>query len=166
MLSTNFRGFAAVVYLRTIHDHRITTHLLTAKSKVAPLKRRSLLQLELCGAHLLSELIQFVTDKLSRHIRITNTVAWSDSTITIAWIRNKPYRLKIFVANRVTDIQECLPLKENPADPASRGLLPEELIVNMLWFQGPDWLHQCGDIGLQLVRQHPVINWTLLKRCE
>ncbi|CAK1589376.1 unnamed protein product [Parnassius mnemosyne] len=30
--------------------------------------------------------------------------------------------------------------KENPADPASRGLMPSECVTNQLWHQGPDWL--------------------------
>ena len=28
----------------------------------------------------------------------------------------------------------------NPADCASRGLFPSELIVHDLWWEGPDWL--------------------------
>lgn len=30
---------------------------------------------------------------------------------------------------------------ENPADSASRGLLPSELIHHELWWNGPQWLH-------------------------
>lgn len=29
---------------------------------------------------------------------------------------------------------------ENPADCASRGLLPSELLQHQLWWNGPDWL--------------------------
>ena len=30
---------------------------------------------------------------------------------------------------------------ENPADCASRGVLPSELVNHPLWWTGPDWLH-------------------------
>jgi hypothetical protein len=43
-------GFAAAVYLRvTTADNEVSVNLVMAKTKVAPLKRRSLPQLELCG---------------------------------------------------------------------------------------------------------------------
>ncbi|CAG7720392.1 unnamed protein product [Allacma fusca] len=52
------KAFAAAVYIRTItHNEEVHMHLLTSKTKVAPLKQVSLPRLELCGAVLLARLI-------------------------------------------------------------------------------------------------------------
>lgn len=142
-------GFSACVYLRTEDcDHNVYTQLLIAKSKVAPLKRVTLPRLELCGAHLLSKLLEYCSNLLSHHYPIDSVTAWSDSSITLAWIRTPPYRLKVFVANRVADIQEKVPPSlwshiaspQNPADCASRGIAPSELRLHPLWWNGPPWL--------------------------
>ena len=51
-------AYAAMVYFRAIQPSgEPTVTLVTAKSKVAPLKRLSMPRLELCGAYLLSKLI-------------------------------------------------------------------------------------------------------------
>lgn len=75
--------------------------------------------------------------------------AWSDSQITLSWIRSSPHRWKTFVSNRVAYIQEKVPpaswsyvnTKMNPADIASRGSLPSELLHNSMWFNGPEFLN-------------------------
>ncbi|XP_029178446.1 uncharacterized protein LOC114946187 [Nylanderia fulva] len=73
---------------------------------------------------------------------------WSDSRVTLHWIRGHSTRWKTFVANRVSQIQTLLPDaqwrhvagRENPADCASRGVTPAELINHELWWTGPTWL--------------------------
>ena len=75
---------------------------------------------------------------------------WSDSTITLAWINAQPSRFKSFVANRIAIIQDSIPpacwkhviSEENPADVASRGIMPQELKSNQMWFNGPHKLQQ------------------------
>jgi len=107
--------------------------LVCSKSRVAPLKRLSLPKLELCAALLLSQLCQAVLKALNK--TFGRIILWSDSTITLHWIRTHPYRLKTFVANRVASIQELtsafewrhVPSQDNPADLISRGILPAEL---------------------------------------
>ncbi|XP_011689310.1 PREDICTED: uncharacterized protein LOC105450902 [Wasmannia auropunctata] len=55
---------------------------------------------------------------------------------------------KTYVANRTAEIQRALPGalwhhlpgEENPADCASRGLSPSELVEHPLWWRGPAWL--------------------------
>ena len=71
---------------------------------------------------------------------------WSDSTITLAWIHGHPSKFKTFIANRIAAIQDSIPpehwrhviSEENPADVASRGILPQELKDHPLWFHGPN----------------------------
>lgn len=73
---------------------------------------------------------------------------WTDSTVTLAWLRKSPAVWKTFVANRVAEVQTLLPTtpwrhvptKDNPADCASRGILPSELANHPLWWTGPMWL--------------------------
>ena len=75
-------------------------------------------------------------------------VLWSDSTIALNWIATEPYKLKTFVSNRITEIQDLtancqwrhVPSLQNPADLVSRGQLPQEFINCMLWKKGPEWL--------------------------
>jgi len=59
------RGYAAIVYLRVANNNTIDTHLLTAKSKVAPVKQISLPRLELCTTSLLVSLACHVRATLS-----------------------------------------------------------------------------------------------------
>ncbi len=59
-----------------------------------------------------------------------------------------PRRFKTYLGNRVSHIVELISPecwghvegKENPADCASRGLLPSELLGQSLWWNGPNWL--------------------------
>ncbi|XP_024868970.1 uncharacterized protein LOC112452802 [Temnothorax curvispinosus] len=141
------RAYAAIIYIKTMDGPEdIKVSLLMAKSKVAPIRLMTLPRLELSAAALLS--------KLARHARsvtgltTASVTLWSDSETTLAWIRGHPSRWKTYVANRVAFIQETLPDAkwqhlpgaENPADCASRGITPEELLTHDLWWQGPPWL--------------------------
>jgi hypothetical protein len=148
------KGYAAVVYLRLIDlKGDITVSLLIAKSRVAPLKRITLPRLELCGAHLLAKLLDYCYSLFSPTYRIESISAWSDSTIALSWIQSTPHRLKTFVANRVSEIQHWIPPHQwhhvaschNPADCASRGVMPSQLKSHPLWWCGPKWLSLSSD---------------------
>lgn len=145
-------GYGSVVYLRTEdHDNKIQVFFICAKSRVAPVKKISLPRLELCAAVLLSDLIKFVQETYSTSsFPESTTYAWSDSTVVLAWLESPSCRWKTFVANRVSHIEDTIPdakwnhvpTEDNPADMASRGLLPGELVRNQLWWAGPSWLAQ------------------------
>ncbi|XP_063626381.1 uncharacterized protein LOC134797975 [Cydia splendana] len=143
-------GYAAVVYLRVVpkDGSLCQVSLITAKTKVAPVvKPLSLPRLELCGASLLSKLMKHVMRVLN--IELQQTYAWVDSKVVLAWIKGDPNRWTPYVKNRVIDIRSNLDThwlyvntKDNPADPASRGLSPSKLKQNQLWFNGPEFLHE------------------------
>lgn len=125
------RAYAAAIYLRVrVATGAYRTTLLIAKSKVAPVKKLSIPRLELCAAVLLTRLFETVLHAL--HKPLIATYGWSDSTIVLAWLQQHPSSWQVFVANRVSEIQTRAPyLKwnhvssaDNPADCASRGLLP------------------------------------------
>lgn len=142
-------AYAAVVYLRAADpDGNITTRIITARTKVAPVKKISVPRLELCGAVLLARLIDHV--KLALKLPDVETHAWCDSTVTVAWIRKPSHTWQTFVANRVSIIQSLtspeiwhhVPGCDNPADAASRGLTASALVEAELWWHGPAWLQQ------------------------
>lgn len=143
------RAYAAVVYLRSNDSQgNVCVHLLLAKSRVAPLKQVSLPRLELCGAHLLAKLIYYCHAFLAQHLNVVSVNAWTDSSIVLSWLKTQPYLLKTYVANRVAQIQDWVPPQswkhiascENPADCATRGVLPTDFLTLKMWWHGPEWL--------------------------
>lgn len=143
-------AYAAVIYIKTINiNGEINVSLLTAKTKVAPLKKDKITipRLELCGATLLATLAQQVINAMQ--INIENVFLWCDSKVVLAWIKGNPNRWKSFVANRAieingkfkTNVWNYVQTKQNPADCASRGIFPAELKDFELWWNGPTWLH-------------------------
>ena len=142
------RAYAATIYTRISVDNVISCHLLTAKSRVAPVKTISLPRLELCGAVLAAEMSESIISKLE--VSGSETFFWTDSTIVLAWLRKPPCTWSTFVANRVSTISAItvrsdwfhVDTHSNPADLVTRGLLPSDIISNYLWWDGPDWLLQ------------------------
>jgi len=142
------KGYAAAVYLRTQTATSAYCHLVTGKSKVAPLKKSTIPRLELCGAVLAAKLLRFVADTYSKSLPIDELHAWTDSTTALAWIQSSPHRWATFVANRTSQIHELtspdiwhhVPTQQNPVDCASRGLFPSELVDHPLWWTGPAFL--------------------------
>lgn len=139
-------AYGACVYFKFFDDHNSSVTLLCSKSRVAPLKSVSLPRLELCGTLLLAHLIHKLIDVL--FIDIQNIYCWSDSTIALNWIKTEPCKLKTYVANRVSEIQQLIPnviwrhipTDCNPADVISRGMTANNLIHCDLWWNGPPWL--------------------------
>ncbi|XP_054281217.1 uncharacterized protein LOC128998886 [Macrosteles quadrilineatus] len=143
-------GYAAVVYFRILMSNdEVIVRQVMAKTRVAPLKRATLPRLELCGAHLLAQLVAHVCNVFKDHISSSSIYLWCDSTVVLTWLQTPSYRLKTYVANRVAQTQELIPShcwrhiqgSENPADCASRGILASDLVDHPLWWKGPSWLH-------------------------
>ncbi|XP_067207875.1 uncharacterized protein [Linepithema humile] len=143
------RAYAAAVYLRVIHSFsEIRTHLLVARTKVAPIKTISIPRLELNAIVLLSRLITWVSTALD--YGYVPRYGWTDSTVALAWVSQHPSRWKTYVANRVSEIQSVnptikwnhAPSEQNPADCASRGISTSDLKTHPLWWNGPLWLRQ------------------------
>lgn len=140
------RAYGAVVYLRVEEAGEVHVTLLQSKSKVAPLKQISLPRLELCAAAMLSKLVAHLRKVLD--LGSVPAHLWSDSAVTLAWLRGHPSKWTTFVANRVAEIQRenhlaqwrHVPGSENPADCVSRGLFPGELAKHSLWWTGPSFL--------------------------
>ena len=141
------QAYAGVVYLRMVDSAGgIHTSLVMSKTKVAPIKRLTIPRLELCGAHLLTQILHHCKEVFS--LSLKDVFAWTDSTIVLNWLVGSPRRFKTYVGNRVSSIMELISPDrwnhvnglENPADCASRGLFPSELLNFTLWWDGPKWL--------------------------
>lgn len=141
------QAYAAVVYFRMgCTDGTTQIALVSSKTKVAPIKRLTIPRLELCGAQLLAHLLQHV--RLVLGIPLDGCYAWTDSTIVLHWLKGNPRSFKTYVGNRISNIlqlfgPECWRHVRgvvNPADCASRGLFPSEVIEHDLWWEGPAWL--------------------------
>ena len=143
------KAFGAVIYCRTTYkDHPPLIVLVTAKTKVAKINPPTVPRLELCGAVLLVKLLTSTANILG--VPPEHWHAWSDSSIVLAWLDGQPRQFKQYVSNRVSYILQAtsphhwkhVPTAENPADCASRGMMPGELLHHKLWWEGPTWLQQ------------------------
>ncbi|GFU68938.1 uncharacterized protein TNCV_4882651 [Trichonephila clavipes] len=141
------RCYGAAVYCKSKNLKSETlVRLITSKSRVAPIKSLTIPRLELCAAVLLAKLVKRVVAALQ--LETAELYLWSDSMIVLAWLRKEPMDLKTFVQNRVAKIQEFypnqlwrhVPSDQNPADLVSRGVDPDKLLQQNLWFNGPTFL--------------------------
>lgn len=147
-------GHAAIVYFRVVqHSGLINVFLICAKCRVNPLKVQSIPRLELMSAVLLSKLVELIKDEFSEKLILDEIITWSDSQVALRWLSSSPHRWKSFIANRVTQVQEIIspsswryvPSAQNPADCASRGLYPDQLVQQEIWWSGPEFLYKSPD---------------------
>ncbi|XP_062537684.1 uncharacterized protein LOC134206011 [Armigeres subalbatus] len=155
------RAYGAVLYVRTeVSDGTINIQLVCSKSRVAPLKPMTIPRLELCGALVLAQLAQKAI--VSLKVKFDSVTLYSDSMICLSWLKKSPAVLNEFVCNRVATIVELtqnykweyIRSENNPADVLSRGLHPEQLIEEELWWRAaPEQRqhHEVEDEGVPLL---------------
>ena len=98
------KAYRAAVYIRvTDFAGQVSSQLVMLKSRVAPIKTVSLPRLEPLAAVVNARLLKFVVDTLQ--IEVDRVVCWTDSMVTLHWIRGQSSCWKPFVANRVSEIQ-------------------------------------------------------------
>ena len=140
-------GYGCVSYLRiTSATGLITTSLVMAKARVAPLKTFTIPRLELSAATLAVRLDQLIKREVK--LPLKDSVFWTDSTAVLKYISNDDKRFHTFVANRIAVIQDgsqktswrYVESQDNPADDCSRGLSPKSLVDNHRWLHGPNFL--------------------------
>lgn len=143
------QAYGSCIYPKSVKRHNETfIRLICSKSKVCPVKIQTIPRLELLAAVLTCKLAKKVLVALKTNI--DRVVYRTDSSIVLGWINTSPNLLQVFVANRISVIQEMseskdwfhVPTKDNPADFVSRGISPRYLQSTDLYWNGPLWLHQ------------------------
>ena len=130
------KAYGAVAYVKSSEADQAS--FVMAKSRVAPLKKLTLPQLELTAALIGARLGSYLRGKL----HVTKTILWTDSQIVIHWLRSLK-QLKPYVANRVTEIKTLTrvwrycPTSDNPADLLTRGISANQLKTAEIWSHGP-----------------------------
>lgn len=139
-------AYAHVAYFRAEFVDGIEMALIGGKAKVAPLKALSIPRLELMAAVIGVRLLKTIRNGHS--MKIGRTTMWSDSKTVLAWINSDHRSYRQFVACRVGEILSksdvaqwrWVPIKENPADLATKWGKGPCLSPNSLWFNGPSFL--------------------------
>ena len=138
-------AYGVASYLRIQNGKEVSTSLVMAKSRLAPLKEMTIPRLELAAATLATRQDELLRRELD--LPLETSRFWTDSTTVLQYICNEERRFHVFVANRVAEIRSRtapeswshVPTKENPADDCSRGLDPEGLLAER-WQKGPAFL--------------------------
>ncbi|KAJ8883428.1 hypothetical protein PR048_015271 [Dryococelus australis] len=136
------KAYAAVMYAQCERANgEVTVHLVTAKSKVAPLKTVSNSKLERCAAHLLCKLWQHVLNYSNLRLRVQYCML--GSTVASTRLRMSPHRLPTF---GLTESQKFVHGVIFPRSvtqlTAYHGCLFDQLLGQSNWFSSPDWLLQ------------------------
>ncbi|XP_077523492.1 uncharacterized protein LOC144134453 [Amblyomma americanum] len=145
------RAYGACAYLR-LQDSKgsVHTELIYAKARVSPLKGMTLPRLELMGALIGARIAKFLEGCLMMYAGRLKMIYWTDSSITLHWLKGNPLQWNQFVRNRVTKVQICTekdqwrhcPGSQNPADRVTRGVTIQSLQGDRLWWFGPSWLSE------------------------
>lgn len=141
------KSYGAAVYVRVRNRETVSVNLIASKSRVAPVKRVSLPRLELLGALIAARLGTEVKKVLDRK-GLSNIFFWSDSKVTLYWIKGSYRKWKSFVQNRVNEIQKLTDpdswsycsTKDNPADLLTRGVSASSLMNSSKWWTCADFL--------------------------
>ena len=127
-------AYGSVIYLRCIYaDGSVSVSFVVGKCRLAPSKQVSIPRLELTAAVLSTRLYVQVTSAFKATLPVT---FYTDSMVTLMYLRSETGRFPLFVANRVQAILDqsrasqwrYVPSELNPADEASRGVVPKKLL--------------------------------------
>ncbi|XP_068735428.1 uncharacterized protein [Montipora capricornis] len=141
-------AYGAVSYARFVNEEKTAVHcsFLVGKSRLAHVKPMTIPRLELSAAVVAVKLDRTLREELE--IKIDGSVFWLDSTAVLQYIKNEDKRFHTVVENSMEVIHDVSKPSlwnidesaRNPADDASRGLTPEELLLQDRWFKGPEFL--------------------------
>ena len=130
-------AFGVCVYLRFIkRSGNTSVSFVASKSQiVAKNSSKTIHRLELLGNFMLMKLIVSVTRALGTEMSINRTFLWTDSQVTLGWIRSTKKEFKVFVQNRVLAIRKNVGAENwfycksevNAADAVTRNIRNSDL---------------------------------------
>ena len=136
------KAYCAVVYARGLCSHGVKVTLWSGRSRVASTKSHSIPRLELMACVLLGRLMTEVKKAIEKDIVVTNenVFCWSDSMVSLWWIKQVSKKWKVLVQNRVLNIGKLVgptrwffvPTSVNPADVATRVMYPRKFAESEL----------------------------------
>ena len=127
-------------------DGTVESAFIMAKSRCAPLQYVSVPRLELQAAMIAARVHRLVSSEIN--LEISASFFWTDSKVTLQYVKNESRRFETYVANRVCEIRSVSQSRQwrycpsflNPADDASRGLTVHQLLTSERWFSGTAFL--------------------------
>ncbi|XP_055585090.1 uncharacterized protein LOC129737943 [Uranotaenia lowii] len=141
-------AYCAVAYFRIVDSNGPRYVLVSAKSKVTPLRPQSIPRNELCAAVIGTRLSNTIDDNHS--LKITQKFFWSDSSTVLSWLQSDPRNYRQFVGFRVAEILAStspsewnwVPSSLNIADNATKWGNGPSFQPDSPWFKGPEFLYR------------------------
>ena len=140
-------AYGSCSYVRwELEDNSFSAKLLCAKGRVAPVKRVTIVRLELCAAVIAKRLYVFIKEQC--RFKFAKVIFVIDSKIVQAMIQKDSYGFKTYASVRIGEIQSATEKEswawtessENIADWTTRMRSPNELDQDSEWQKGPKWL--------------------------
>lgn len=154
-------AYSCVAYFCLETDGELQVAFVGSKTKVAPLKPQSVPRLEVKSGTLGTRMLN--TIKKHHSFPIARQYMWTDSMVSLAWIKSKdPRRYHQFVAFRVGEILESTEPKDwrhvqsklNLADLATKWKPGMKLSMSSPWYQAKEILRQLR-VKLRIVQLVP-----------
>ena len=139
------KAYATVIYLhQSFANNTFKTDVIFSKTCLAP-DNITIPRLELLGVLIGVQALKFILTELP--IQVTHKFVLTDFLCVLHWLQTKK-TLSIFVTNRLGEIRSLegvifkhVSSEDNPADLATRGKSPLELLSS-IWWNGPHWFKQ------------------------
>ena len=96
-----------MAHLRPKQESGVHTTIITAKSKIAPMKSQTTPCLELLASLVAARLSHFILEKLKPKFGHMETTLWSDSEIVLHWLCSKKLP-DSFVLKRIEEIKKLM----------------------------------------------------------
>ena len=104
-VDASLKGYGCCVYVRLRgKDGLYHVSLVSAQSRVAPIKSQSIPRLELQAALILTKLVDKVYKDLKITLTIKSVTLYTNSTIALSWIKTTTNKLQPFVERRANKI--------------------------------------------------------------
>ena len=99
-------AYGTCIYIRVKSTGKFQCSLVAARTRVAPIKLISLPRLELLSSLITARLCEYVRTALS--ISSDQVFCYTDSMVSLGWIKGDPLKFKTFVAHHIIEIQSLV----------------------------------------------------------